>query len=461
MRGSVRDIVAHPAHEQQGASSGQANDRATASADARAGGPSAEAGRAEGPTLGTSANNAATAGQRAKRAERMAARRVLAEFTNLPRVAGCGRTSVLPGGEVNLKVSDFADKAKRKAGFGGLHTCGSLWVCPVCSAKITVRRAQELEQVLDWNARRGGSTALATFTVRHNRGHSLDELWNIAIRKGWRSMTENRAWKEGRKYLGIDHYIRATEVTHGANGWHVHLHVLLFFDRPVSEEMVRAFQASLYDLWSAALDRFGFEASQEHGVDVRLAEAKSHLEALGKYMSKLVFEASGGRFKKGREGGRTPFEILADFISTGLEADAILWWEYEKISKGKRQLTWSRGLKAAAGLTEVTDEEIAKEEIDGDQMITMPNSTWRVVYRVAEKLLDATEEHGVPGAVGWFRDHNLPIRLMPAGYKALGQDPKFVGIECFGCGERITVWQGSVYHPNCDPGVKAELRSTR
>lgn len=457
MRGSARASVQHPAHDRQGATS-RSHDLASASATARGEATSAGAGRAGGPTLGTSANNAATAGQRAKRAERMAARRGLAEITNLPRVKGCGRTSVLPGGEVNLKVSDVANKAKRKAGFGGLHTCGSLWVCPVCSAKITVRRAEELEKVLDWNAGRGGSTALATFTVRHNRGHSLDELWNTAIRKAWRSMTENRSWKEGRKYLGVDHYIRATEVTHGANGWHVHLHVLLFFDRLVSEEMVRAFQAELFDLWSAALQRNGFEASQAHGVDVRLAEAQSHLEALGKYMSKLVFEASGGRFKKGREGGRTPFEILGDFLATGLEADAVLWWEYERISKGKRQLTWSRGLKATAGLNDVTDEEIAKEEIDGDQMITMPNSTWRVVYHVAEKLLDATEQDGISGAVGWFRDHNLPVRLMPAGYKALGQEPQFKGIECFGCGERMTVWQGSLYHPNCEPSVLNDRR---
>lgn len=423
MRASACSSVAHPAHDRQGAIP-RTRDRVSASATARAEGPSAGAGRAEGPTpLGTSANNAATAGQRAKRAERMAARRALAEFTSLPRVAECGRSSVLPGGEVNLRVSDVADKAKRKAGFGGLHTCGSLWVCPVCSAKITVRRAEELEQVLDWNARRGGSTALATFTVRHHRGHSLDELWNIAIRKGWRSMTENRAWKEGRRYLGIDHYIRATEVTHGENGWHVHLHVLLLFDRPVSEEMVRAFQASLYDLWSSALERYGFQASQEHGVDVRLAEAKSHLEALGRYMSKLVFEATGGRFKRGRRGGRTPFEILEDVITTGLYEDAQLWWEYERISKSKRQLTWSRGLKAAVGLTEITDEEIAAEEIDGDAMLIMPSSTWRVVYYVAEKLLDATERSGVEGALNWFRERDLTVQLTPAGHKAIGESP--------------------------------------
>ncbi|OLM28013.1 hypothetical protein Ae717Ps2_6863c [Pseudonocardia sp. Ae717_Ps2] len=41
------------------------------------------------------------------------------------------------------------------AGFGGLATCGSVWACPVCSAKISARRSKDLEQLINWNADRG------------------------------------------------------------------------------------------------------------------------------------------------------------------------------------------------------------------------------------------------------------------------------------------------------------------
>ena len=43
-------------------------------------------------------------------------------------------------------------------------------------------------------------------------------------------------------------------------------------------------------------------------VDIRVGQGAT--ERLSGYLSKLTFEAAGGRFKVGREGGRTPFELL-------------------------------------------------------------------------------------------------------------------------------------------------------
>ncbi len=60
----------------------------------------------------------------------------------------------------------------------------------------------------------------------------------------------------------------------------------------------------LRDRWSVGLARQGFSGVQEHAVDVRMGEHA--LERLGRFLCKLAFETVGGRWKKGRAGGRTP-----------------------------------------------------------------------------------------------------------------------------------------------------------
>lgn len=323
-------------------------------------------------------------------------------------------------GTVALKLSE--GDSGRTAGLGGVQTCGSLWACPVCSAKITGKRTTEVERALAWNANRGGTVALLTLTLRHHSGHRLRQSWD-AISGAWRAMTNHRAWKDARKVLGMDHYIRATEVTHGENGWHVHLHVLLFFDGPTSREAVEPAVDGMFERWNDALARSGFEASRAHGIDIRFGG--DALDGLGKYLSKLTYEAVGGRWKSGRKGGRTPFEILHDAIETGLAEDFELWWEWEKASKGRRQLTWSRGLKTAAGVDDVSDEEVAAEDDDGDVIAILPKQTWQQVEPQVENLLEYTEDWGAEGAYRWLDARGLKYRLPGEQPRSadLGPDP--------------------------------------
>lgn len=371
-----------------------------------------------GGGLGNPANNGATAGQstcetwqaqreiakqRRSRDGRFGARRAMREITNLGRVAWCGKASRMPDGSVALKHTEGGS-----AGLGGVQTCGSVWACPVCSAKIASKRTTEVETALRWNAERGGTVALATLTMRHHSGHKLKDCWS-ALSAGWAAMTKHRSWRDDRKQLGMDHYIRATEVTHGENGWHVHIHCLLFFDGPISREMIEPLVDGMYDRWADGLAKTGFEVQRQHGIDVRIGQGA--LDGLGKYLSKLTYEAAGGRWKSGRKGGRTPFEILHDGLETGLADDIELWWEWERASKGRRQLTWSRGLKALIGLEDASDEEIAAEDDDGDTILIMPKKTWKAVEPQVEDLLTYTEQWGPEGAMRWLDSRGLRYRL--------------------------------------------------
>jgi len=378
--------------------------------------PKGKAGRrgpgSAGP-LGNNAKTAATAGQgpdeKSRRADRYRARAWLSTVTGLRRVSRCGRVSVIEGGEVLLRVTETPEG--RLAGFGGLETCGSVWACPVCSAKIAARRTQEIEKLLAWNAGRGGSVALATFTMRHHSGHRLKAL-RKALTRAWRHITQHRAWKATRKELGCDGYVRAIECTHNdENGWHLHIHLLLLFDGPVSAAMVEDWTDELYTLWSDGLAKNNMEASRAHGVDVRLGTGA--LDGLGKYLSKLTYEAAGGRWKKGRRGGRTPFELLDDAINTGNAEDFDAWFEWEQGSKGMRQLTWSRGLKARVGIDEVDDEEIAGEDEGGDTLAVITPRSWKSLYWHAAELLTVAEQGGPEIALAWMDYRGYVYELPP------------------------------------------------
>jgi hypothetical protein len=288
----------------------------------------------------------------------------------------------------------------------------------VCSAKIAVTRIAELDKLLAWNAERGGSAAMATFTMSHHKGHRLKSVWD-ALSGAWQHMTQGRAaqdgpWKQLRvTMLEGDGYVRVVEVTHGENGWHVHIHLLLLFAREsISKHTAEALASELFKVWSAGLEKHGFTASREYGVDVRVCRgSEQSREMLSDYFQKIAYEAAGGRFKSGRNGGRTPFEILADGLETGLADDLELWLEWEAASKGRRQLLWSRGLKKRVGIEDLDDEEIAAQKDEGETLLVLPRLSWRQVWPVAVELLEAVEQGGVAGAMLWLDDRGISYEV--------------------------------------------------
>ena len=91
----------------------------------------------------------------------------LRHISELKRVRYCGHTMSAEAG-VTLEVIE--NKGRPTA---GLKTCGSVWCCPVCAAKIATRRADDLATVVRAVDDLGGSAFLLTLTMRHDRGDRL------------------------------------------------------------------------------------------------------------------------------------------------------------------------------------------------------------------------------------------------------------------------------------------------
>nr|pir hypothetical protein - Streptomyces lavendulae plasmid pSLG33 [Streptomyces lavendulae] len=249
---------------------------------------------------------------------------------------------------------------------------------------------------------------MVTLTARHKKHHELEPLFD-AVANGWRKLLSGRAWagdpKRGvlgeRDRLGVRGNIRSLEVTYGTrNGWHPHLHVLLLLNEETTEEL--AYAMHRWDkTWRAWLKKAGFEPSKEHGITWSKVTTP---EEAGEYIAKaqegkVGNEIARGDMKAGRLGTLAPFEMLEYFRQTGDMAVVPIWQEYEKGTFRRRAITWSRGLRAEllGDEEELTDEELAAEEIGGETWALLPAESLRAIRRVPglqSRILDTAENGG-------------------------------------------------------------------
>lgn len=267
----------------------------------------------------------------------------------------------------------------------------------------------------------GGSAALVTLTLRHHRGHPLAKSWD-ALRYGWSRVVSGKAYVAERAQFGVQGWCAAVEVTRGEeHGWHPHLHVLVMLDGPLSDDMIGELAGRWHQRFERAVGRRGYASLADRGgLDAR-AVTMDGSGALGTYLSKISHEVTGGSNKDGRFGNRSPFALLRDGLATGLADDLEAWWEFEKASHGRRQLTWSQGIRDLYGVgPEQSDAEIAEEDLGSADLIALPAETWRVVRDVAEELLTAAEKDGLVGAVAWLRSRGLDWHRVTAAPRRRG-----------------------------------------
>jgi hypothetical protein len=349
-----------------------------------------------------------------RRHVRYAQRQVLWGESTIERVRKCGRTPVADGNvlvRINGGVSHYT----------GLATCGSIWACPCCSAKIRNRRAEDISAATArWDVA-GNAVYMATFTAPHDLGMKLAPLLSV-IADGFRAVISGRPWIKIKKRLGVVGTIRSMEITHGEHGWHPHLHVLVYVEGQLGAQGLADLVLYLRERWAKFIVAAGYRVPHEdHGVRVDRCIAATEA---GAYIAKtqdgrsVGNEVARGDLKQGRQGGRTPIEILDDFRWTGDADDLWLWHEYERATKGRQCITWSKGLRQLLDVEdEQTDEEIAAEEVGGDDIALIPGETWRVITWIPGMpagILDASEKAGLDGINDLLGRHGIaPVEPPP------------------------------------------------
>lgn len=293
---------------------------------------------------------------------------------------------VSSGVSVRLKLHENGGQT---AYYEGLQTCAAVWVCPCCGNRISSRRRDEMNRLLSWARAEGHSVFMVTLTARHGAEDDLSELLE-AIKLAKKRLHQHRAWR--RLKASIIGSVTATEVTHGRNGWHPHYHVILVVE---NDPQIEAQLRQIEQIWLASLAGAGLSGTG-NGFDLRNASGtKSYIAKWG-----AAEEVTMNRHKKGRRSGRTPAQLLADSCDKGDKAAGALWVRFTEVFKGRRQLVWSRGLKAMAGIDEVEDEEAAQIEVEEPEIVAqISRGDWSGSAVAARRrrgaILDAAESGSV------------------------------------------------------------------
>lgn len=322
------------------------------------------------------------------RAERFALLAVARDILGKDHRTGKCMARRLPKQSVKI----WKDKAHGKAFYSGLRTCGALWTCPHCAAKISERRRVELVEGLAAAKTMGLEVKLLTLTIPHAIGDDVKVIVNQLL-GAWSRCTNGRVAKKLHELLGLRGFIRSFEVTYGANGFHPHLHILLFLDKPWSNSSV---QNAFCPIWQNACRLAGLPIpSEAHGCRV---DDGSKVSA---YVSKwgLENEMTKSHTKRGKQGGMTPWDFLRADLAGEENAPKFrgLFRAYAEAVKSKSQLYWSNGLRALLELgKEVSDEELAAAQVEEASMLAdLSVDQWRAIAhaRAQAAVLDVAEDN--------------------------------------------------------------------
>jgi len=250
----------------------------------------------------------------------------------------------------------------------GLETCSSVHVCPICAAKICAGRADEATTAATLWRSMGNQTYLLTLTIRHDKRSRLRPML-VGLSESWAALWEGSSGVALRRGLGLRHYIRAFECTYADfpnNGWHPHLHSLLFLDHELAESERVELHARIKERWKDIVRRkLGPEhvpevlrmidgimvADDSHAVDLKISTDAGYIVKLGLEVANIVS-------KTGRSSDhRTTWQIAED-AAKGNEHSVKLWKQWDDCSLGRRQLTWSRDTKKTFRVIDRTDEQL-------------------------------------------------------------------------------------------------------
>lgn len=349
------------------------------------------------------------------------------------RVADCCR--VKTGGD-NPEVWYSPESAR--ASYHNVGVCGSVWTCPVCSRRINLERQRMIQAAYDLVIDQGqGDALMVTLTIKHGLGDDLGELLG-KMKNADRVLQRSLPYKKIIGYTRTDkgqktNYVSplayvgrvsATEITHGKNGWHPHVHQLWFFDRKLTADELKNLRKELFAEWKKACVAVGLPAPlafdrRGHAVGVDIRRAWSAAEYMAKFGSEREWgpekEIANQHVKGARNGGRTPFQLLYDY-GQGDKQSGALFATFAAATLGRHQLEFSKRLRARLlelGLAEVlaSDEALAmKKGEDSKRLGSLSDDDFNALkgaevfgIEAFGTLLHLAKHQGFDLSVKWLR----------------------------------------------------------
>lgn len=301
-----------------------------------------------------------------------------------PRVVRCGWSM---GALVTLLGQEG------RTAWTGIEHCNSVWCCPLCSARIREGRRSEIQQGFEASKKLGWKAYFVTFTVPHSIETPLATSLK-ALRSAYAKMRRYSSLKEF--WGSVEGVIKSTEVQVGSNGFHPHLHCIFFTTSSSLDG------SSLKSAWAKAVVKEGLaKPSESVGVVVKEATTAGISNYLSKVQeNKVSLEMARADLKSGRVNGKTewhcsPFDLLDTSVSLpiSLGQRQKLWVEYFRATKGVSAIRWSKGLKKALSIGEVSDEDLGVlDPLFVEAQLTFIRKEYQRLFKEQPELLAQAQQ---------------------------------------------------------------------
>lgn len=307
------------------------------------------------------------------------------------RTKHCGCKTIGKGAILSI------DTRHGNARSAGVETCGSVWSCPVCRDKIMSERSNELTEIGENWKKEGGKIMLLTLTFPHKLKDDLEDLLGSSDKKtglkgAVKRFRQSHYWKKMKEDIGYEADCRALENGHGENGYHPHIHMLIYHRKGVRKQTLKSIKDGLYENWRDACINSGLEKpSYEHGIDIRKSNTTDYIAKWG-----MVQELTSPQMKKGKKQSLSIPEMEYMLLALPVQDERSqrlqkLLYTYYRVMKGSKLLTWGGQKKGEPsfkkrmlGEDEKSDQEVAtiqKEELQYLwAMVEIPSSQWQSMY---------------------------------------------------------------------------------
>lgn len=269
------------------------------------------------------------------------------------------------------------------------YMCAKPWTCPVCGAKISCRRNQEIKQILKKAHKSKKLVFLLTLTAPH---YCTDKILTLTekMQDAYIHFANSATWKRIKKRYCWFGSIKAMEtMLGGENGTNNHFHVIEIFNVMLSDLELSYIKWELLTQWKNSCIKAGLldesnqkqcDSFEEYAVKLKRDFDPDYITKQSEEWKKehdisetwtVAEECTLTRQKKGA-GSCTPFGFVANicrraaaggYRSIGnLLKDCELYIEYSCAMYGRSQYQFSRGLRDWAGLKKKkSDGEICYE----------------------------------------------------------------------------------------------------
>lgn len=346
----------------------------------------------------------------------------------------CNCEPNLFSGFENVSVKEVNEYETTKHLSNVLH-CGSPWTCPVCSAKISTVKANEINNLMKIGKANKRFYSLVVLTIPHQAGQSLEELDFILsiLRKKLQEHKDFRKFKKKYKlrFVGTGLELMMS-IKNNLGDFHPHINFVFDFDedpqitelelsKKIYDIVTKILQPKKFDLIKSNTKTIRFEfIKRKHNLTLKEPYAKNKKKLIkfsdGGQVLKEFTQIKGGvsatynfkedyptkfglgeeatmSFNKGTDITKSfhPFQAL-DFIRFfDLEDNKKkllieMFREYVKTFKGKSlfrfgraaQEYYNKNYQPIEDLKEKTETEIMQEEeAKGVSILDIPNLVWK------------------------------------------------------------------------------------